>query len=53
MNIWDPDARPEQTCRRWYGGIGKRCEDLVTQALSRTNTVVTEEGLLGHIAARL
>lgn len=52
MNSWDPDARPEQTCRRWCGGIGKRCEDLVTQALSRTNTVVTEEGLLGHIAPR-
>lgn len=51
MNSWDPDARPEQTRRRWRGGIGKRCEDLVTQALRRAETILEEEGLLAHIAA--
>lgn len=51
MNAWDPDARPEQTRRRWRGGIGKRCEELVTQALRRAEAVLTEEGLLAHIAA--
>lgn len=51
MNSWDPDARPEQTRRRWRGGIGKRCEDLVTQALRRAETILEEERLLAHIAA--
>jgi len=51
MNSWDPDARPEQTRRRWRGGIGKRCEELVTQALRRAEAIIEEEGLLVHIAA--
>ncbi|WP_288463253.1 hypothetical protein [uncultured Pseudomonas sp.] len=51
MNSWDPDARPEQTRRRWRGGIGKRCEELVTQALRRAEAILEEEGLLVHIAA--
>jgi len=51
MNSWDPDARPEQTRRRWRGGIGQRCEELVTQALRQAEAVLTEEGLLVHIAA--
>jgi len=51
MNSWDPDARPEQTRRRWRGGIGKRCEELVTQALRKAEAILEEEGLLVHIAA--
>lgn len=51
MNSWDPDARPEQTRRRWRGGIGKRCEELVTQALRKAEAIIEEEGLLVHIAA--
>ena len=51
MNAWDPDARPEQTRRRWRGGIGKRCEELVTQALRKAEAIIEEEGLLVHMAA--
>lgn len=46
MNAWDPDARPEQTRRRWRGGIFKALNDLEVEAVAAAESVLTEEGVL-------
>lgn len=51
MNNWDPDARPEQTRRRWRGAIRKAMESLVDDALVEAQELLSAEGVLIDKAA--
>ncbi len=51
MNTWDPEARPEQTRRRWRAGIRKALESLVDEALIAAQEILQAEGVLAEQAA--
>lgn len=46
MNTWDLDGRPEQTRRRWRGGINAVLEEMVVEALAAAEDVLVGEGVL-------
>ncbi len=46
MNAWDPDARPEQTRRRWRGDIFKALAQIEMDAIAAAETVLSNEGVL-------
>ncbi|ASL28603.1 hypothetical protein [Azotobacter chroococcum] len=51
MNTWDPEARPEQTRRRWRAGIRKALEGMVGEALVEAQEILQAEGVLVERAA--
>ena len=46
MNLWDEDARPERTRRRWRKGIFDTLDDLLLEALAAAEEVLKDEGVL-------
>lgn len=51
MNTWDVDGRPEQTRRRWRGGIRKVLDEMVGEAVAEAERILAEEGVLISRAA--
>lgn len=51
MSNWENEGRPEQTRRRWRGGIRKSLDALVEEGLIRAGEILQEEGLIIGAAA--
>ena len=51
MNNWDDDGRPDQTRRRWRGGIRSVLDEMTREAEEAATAIIVAEGLLFGVAA--